>query len=418
LLFYNKNKGFINKPKKYYKMNNENKHLKIGFLSFYYPHLGGSGIITSRLARHLAKKGHEVHFIGYDTDDNPSEMENLGIQLHRVRKVDYPCMKNEPYVWTLASRLCEVHKKIGLDLVHANYAIPHALVAYAAREQLKMEGMDLPYVVTGHGSDIHTNGFKIDVNPILQLALNQADALTFVSRDLQKIAEENLGITKESTYIPNFVETDVFYKKSTNLRERLGIPKRAFVIGHVSNFTPIKQVYNFGYLAEHLAQGGILTNIYFLMCGDGRDRAILEERVEKIGASDHFRFTGRLDVREVNDVYNAMDVFLLPSGHEGNPLSLLEAMACQVPVIGANVGGIEEIIRDPNVGVLFESGNIPSLMNTIDTLRNNPRLSHEMGENGLKRVMSNYSIGGVMNQYWEIYMSLLNKTGKKKEGVL
>ena len=398
-------------------MNNENKHLKIGFLSFYYPHLGGSGIVTSRLARHLAKKGHEVHFIGYDTDDNPSEMENLGIQLHRVRKVDYPCMKNEPYVWTLASRLCKVHKKIGLDLVHANYAVPHALAAYAAREQLKMEGIHLPYVATGHGSDIHTNGVKDDVNPILQLALNQADALTFVSKDLQKIAEEELGITKESTHIPNFVETDVFYKKSTDLRKRLEIPERAFVIGHVSNFTPIKQVYHFGYLAEHLAQGGILTNIYFLMCGDGRDRAALEERVEKIGASNHFRFTGRLDVQEMNDVYNTMDVLLLPSGHEGNPLALLEAMACQVPVIGANVGGIEEIIRDPNVGFLFESGDIPSLMNTIDTLRNDPGLGHKMGKKGLKKVMANYSVDNIMDRYWKTYMSVLSKTRKENKGV-
>jgi len=345
-------------------------------------------------------------------------MGNLGIQLHRVRKVDYPCMKNEPYVWTLASRLCKVHKEIGLDLVHANYAVPHALAAYAAREQLKMEGIHLPYVATGHGSDIHTNGVKDDVNPILQLALNQADALTFVSKDLQKIAEKELGITKESTYIPNFVETDVFYKKSTNLRKRLGIPKRAFVIGHVSNFTPVKQVYNFGYLAEHLAQGGILDNIYFLMCGDGRKKVDLEERVEKIGASDHFKFTGRLDVREMNDVYNAMDVFLLPSGHEGNPLSLLEAMACQVPVIGANVGGIQEVINGFDVGFLFEPGKIPHLMNIIDTLRNNPELGYKMGKNGLKKVMNDYSIDNVMDKYWEIYMSLLNKTRKENEEVL
>ena len=157
--------------------------LKIGILSFYYPHLGGSGIVSTRIASYLSKKGHEVHFIGYDTDLNPKDMENLGIKLHKVRKVDYPCLKNEPYIWSLASKICEIDKDFNLDLIHANYALPHAASAFLAREKLKIDGRYLPYVVTGHGSDIHTNGAKNEVNPILQLCLNRADVLTFVSKD-------------------------------------------------------------------------------------------------------------------------------------------------------------------------------------------------------------------------------------------
>lgn len=385
--------------------------LKIGILSFYYPHLGGSGIITSRIASNLAKKGHEIHFIGYDTDIHPKDMEDLGIKLHRVRKIDYPCLRNEPYGWTLGSKIYNVHKKHNLDLVHANYAIPHALPAFIVREKLKLEGNYLPYIVTGHGSDIHTNGFKKDINPVLQLCLNQADALTFVSRDLKRISEEYLGINKNGIYIPNFVETDKFYKKPTDMRKKLNIPERAFVVGHVSNFTPIKQLYHFSYLTEHLKADDTLSNIYFIMCGDGRERAALEERVEKIGASDNFRFLGKMDLPGLVDVYNAMDVFMLPSKHEGTSLTLLEAMACEKPLIGTKVGGISEVI-DEEVGFLFNSGKIEELSKIINTLKNNKELCHQIGENGLKRVREKYSVDKVMQEYCNLYESIVQNKRK------
>ena len=384
-------------------MADKNKLLKIGMLSFYYPHLGGSGIVATRMAKQLAKKGHEIHFIGYETDENPKEMEDFGVQLHRVRKINYPTLKNEPYVWTLASRLSDLHKEIGLDVVHAHYALPHALSAFIAREQLKLEGIRLPYVVTGHGSDIHTNGSKEDVNPILRLCLNQADALTFVSKDLQRIARENLGITRKSEIIPNFVDTKVFFKRPTDLRPRLEIPESAFVIGHTSNFAPIKQVYKFGYLAEHLKSDGVLDHVYFLMVGEGRDRSFLEERMKKIDAENNVRFLGKLNQKELSEAYNAMDVFILPSKHEGNPLVLLEAMATQIPVIGANVGGIRETIGNEG-GFLFSDNG--ELFKGIYSLKNNPELRYYIGRQGLEKVKRNHSIKGIVGKYLQTYLNL------------
>lgn len=382
--------------------------LKIGILSFYYPHLGGSGIVTSRIASNLAKQGHEIHFIGYDTDLNPPEMEKLGIRLHNIRKVDYPCLKNEPYIWSLASKICDIYRENNLDLIHANYALPHAASAFLARERIRADGKYLPYVVTGHGSDIHTNGHKNEVNPILQLCLNSADALTFVSRDLKKIAEEELGISKKGIFIPNFVDRKEFYVKESDFREKFNIPKNAFVIGHVSNFAPVKQVYHFSYLAEHMKTDGTLNNTYFLMVGDGREKAMLEERVEKIEAKGNFRFTGKLSPEEVLDSYNSMDVVLLPSKHEGNPLTLLEAMACAKPVIGTRVGGIEETIKGGG-GFLFSSGDIVELNNIISNLKNNKDLCLETGKRGLKKVEKIYSVKKVMNDYSNVYKSILKK---------
>jgi len=382
------------------------KKLKIGILSFYYPHLGGSGIVSTRIASYLAEHGHEIHFVGYDTDTNPKEMEELGVRLHKIRKVDYPCLKNEPYIWSLASKIYKIDKEFNLDLMHANYVLPHAASAFLAREKLKEDGKYLPYVATGHGSDIHTNGLKEEVNPIIQLCLNQADALTFVSKDLKKIAEEQLGINNRGIHIPNFVDTNKFYQKKTNLREKLHIPEKAFVIGHISNFTPIKQVYHFSYLAEHLKADGTLDNTYFLMVGDGRDRASLEERIEKIEVSDHFRFVGKLDEREVLEAYNAMDVVMLPSKHEGNPLTLLEAMACSKPVIGTRVGGIEETIEGGG-GFLFESGDMVKLIKIISHLKNNKEVCISKGEEGLYKIKRDYSMEKIMNKYITVYNKVI-----------
>ena len=384
------------------------KKLKIGILSFYYPHLGGSGIVTSRIASSLAKKGHEIHFIGYDTDCHPSYMEGLGIKLHRVRKIDYPTLKNEPYVWSLASKICEVDSEHDLDLIHANYALPHAASAFIARERIQMDGKYLPYVVTGHGSDIHTNGNKKDVNPILRLCLDKADAITFVSRDLKEIAENNLGISKKGVHIPNFVDKSEFYPLNKKIRERFKIPRNAFVIGHVSNFAPIKQVYHFSYLAEHMKSEGILDDTYFLMVGDGKEKAWLEERVKKIGVKKHFKFQGKIPPRKVREAYNAMDVLLLPSKHEGNPLTLLEAMACSTPVIGTRVGGIEETINGGG-GLLFESGNIIELDEKISLLRNNKSICSRLGREGVKKVREKYSINDIIEKYFEVYLSIVQK---------
>lgn len=387
------------------------RKLNVGILSFYYPHLGGSGIITSRLASYLSRQGHNVYMIGYPEDVNPSHMRDAGVKLCRTSDVSYPCLKSEPYTMTLASEVVNVHKNVGLDVLHANYAVPHAISAYLAREKIEMDGGVLPYVVTGHGSDIHTNGRKNSVNPMLSLGLDGADAVTFVSRDLQDIAKNQLGYTGESAVVPNFVDTSVFYPNKSPLRTQLGIPADDFVVSHVSNFAPVKQVHTFANLASVLKERGRLDGVHFVMAGDGAQRAGLESYLVQKGVRGNFRFLGELPSDEIPDVYNASDCVVLPSKHEGNPLTLLEGMACGVPVVGSRVGGIEETV-EAGGGVLFEDGNASELADILINLRGDPELARNVGQKGLERVKSEYSPEEVLKQYLGLFEEVIRKRNK------
>lgn len=384
------------------------KQLKIGFLSFYYPHMGGSGIFATRLAEQLADKGHSIHFIGYDTDQHLESLEKKGIKLHKVKKINYPCLKSEPYVWTLANKICEIYYKEKLDLIHVHYAFPHALAAYLAREQLKQEGHELPYIVTGHGSDIHTNGKREDVNAILRLALNKSDYITYVSKSLRAYAGKELGITKKGRHITNFIDADKFSPGKTNFRERYRIPKNAFVVGHASNFAPIKQTDYFIDLAKYLKSKRKLRMIYFLMCGDGEDKKKIVKLAKKGGIDNHFIFTGKLNEKNMKSAYNAMDMFALTSHREGCPLTILEALSSEVPVVCTKFPGIKEIIK-PEHGLLFNQKDIPTFAESIIFLKKNNTLRKNMGKRGREFVVKKQSVPVIVKKYHNIYLKILKR---------
>jgi N-acetyl-alpha-D-glucosaminyl L-malate synthase BshA len=412
------------------KRRKSNKSLKIGFLSYYPPTYGGATRLATRLASKLREGGHETHFIGYDTDFNPQELEAKGIVLHKVDRIDLPATSSQPYTWTLASRLDDVHRKNGLDIVHVHFGIPYAVSAYLAQSISKKEGRSLPYIVTGHGTDIHTYGTHPDLNPMVRLAFENADAITYVGAGLKEIAERDLlkgglGIKKEGIVIPNFVETNVFFPRKTSLRKKLSIPNSAFVLGHVSNFAPIKQTQYFSRLAQELANTGDLKNVYFLMCGAGDLKEKLERDVAVKGLSKHFRFMGKLESNQLKHAYSAMDFSALVSKREGCPLAILESWACGTPVIGTNVEGISHTISEGVNGFLFEQEarskdpcsdditkrDVLEFASVVKRAINNPSLRSFMGANSLDCALRNHSVDVVVNSYVDLYRRVIFGVG-------
>jgi len=391
---------------------NQNPKLKIGFLSYYPPTYGGATRLATRMAGDLTEKGHEVRFIGYDTDINPKSLRQQGIHLHKVKKIKFPANNNQPYIWTLASKLVNVHKKHNLDLVHVHYAIPYAASAYLAREQARSQGKDLPYIVTGHGTDVHTYGGLRDINPILALALDSANATTFVGQGLQDratmpVREGGLGLKSKGRLITNFIETDNFYREKNDVRKKQGIPSEAFVVGHASNFAPVKQTYHFLDLARNLARRDKLDKIYFLMCGAGDLKEQLQSQVASLGMEGNFKFLGKLTPEKMRAAYSAMDVSLLPSKIEGCPLAALESMACETPVIGTRVEGISTTINEGETGWLFRPEKINELAERILELKGDKRSVKEAGKKARKEILENHSVDKVMKDYIDLYYEVI-----------
>jgi len=387
------------------------RKLKIGFLSFSPPTYGGA--IATRMGSHLTQIGHEAYFVGYGSEADEDYLKKRGIIFHRIKSESGLIESDEYAIWKLANKIIEVHNEKKLDLIHVHYATPYALSAYISREALKQKGEHLPYIVTGHGKDIHTNGYDPNLKEILRFVLSNADAITYVGKGLQTLAEKipeegGIGISKKGEHITNFVETDKFYPDDNIKIENYGIPSDAFVIGHSSNFDAIKQSLTFFYLAKELNEKRSLDGIYFLMCGEGGEREELQRNLATEGLKHNFIFTGKLNTKEMRKAYNAMDVSMLPSKNEGCSLSALESMACGTPVITSNVRTLTDLITE-DLGFNFEPNDLVGLSELIMVLKKDKSQLIGLKEKLKDYIEKNHSVNLVIKKYIDLYLRILSK---------
>ena len=258
--------------------------LKIAKVFFARPHLGGSGIMALATAKELVLKGHQVDIVSYPGTFLTEEEKEVGLNIHPVDAINYPCFKSEPYNATLASQIVNLDtQRDGLDIIHAHYAITHGDAALAAAKILRRKGRNPKVVITSHGSDIHTNGHHQLLAPHIEHLLSSADAITFISRALQDEASRIFQLEYSGEVIPNFVDEMRFHpadnKKKRALRIKLGIPEDATVVYHASNFRPVKQTELFPECARKVFNQN--RNVYFLMVGDGPDKAQVETKAKE-----------------------------------------------------------------------------------------------------------------------------------------
>ena len=163
--------------------------MKIGITC--YPTYGGSGVVATELGIELSKRGHEVHFISYSV---PMRLKSFSenVFFHKVEMANYPVFDFPLYSIALASKIVEIAKYNGLDLVHAHYAIPHATSAYLAREIIaeeqlngKNNGSELKIITTLHGTDITLVGLEISFLPTMKFSIQKSDGVTAVSSFLK-----------------------------------------------------------------------------------------------------------------------------------------------------------------------------------------------------------------------------------------
>jgi len=370
-----------------------------------YPTYGGSGVVATELGMELAARGHEIHFITYAPPIRLTELNHQPelarrICYHEVEVMKYPLFDYPPYDLALATKMVEVAEHYELDLLHVHYAIPHSVSAYLAQAMLAPR--HLPFVTTLHGTDVTLVGLDRSFLPITRFAIEQSDGVTAVSQNLLEVTRREFKVQKPIEVIPNFVNCDRYHRLEAPEQRRQYAPDGEFLIAHLSNFRPVKRIPD---VIEIFARIRAALPARLLLIGDGPERSNAEYLVREKGISDSVQFLGKQDA--VYEKLGVCDLFLLPSDLESFGLAALEAMACEVPVIASDVGGMREVIDDRKDGFLLPARDVDAMARAaIELLRDPPR-ARALGRAARAKAQARFCSTLVVPRYVSFYEKIL-----------
>jgi L-malate glycosyltransferase len=342
--------------------------MKIGIVC--YPTYGGSGVVATELGKALAQKGHKVHFITYS---QPARLDffNENLFYHEVYVPEYPLFQYPPYELALASKMVDIVKFEKLDVLHVHYAIPHASAAYMAKQILKTQNIQIPVITTLHGTDITLVGKDASYEPVVTFSINQSDAVTAVSSDLKTETYKYFRVEKEIEVIPNFINLERFRKQPKEHFRAAISPFGEKLLVHTSNFRAVKRVEDVIRIFSEVRKS---VPSKLLLVGDGPDRPAIEKLCRDLRICHDVRFLGKLEA--VEEVLSVADLFLMPSEKESFGLAALEAMACEVPVISSNAGGIPELNVQGVTGFLSDVGDVADMVKNALYVLKDENLPH------------------------------------------
>ncbi|KIO63102.1 hypothetical protein B4064_0577 [Caldibacillus thermoamylovorans] len=372
--------------------------LKIGIVC--YPTVGGSGVIATELGKMLAEKGHEIHFI---TSNMPFRLKKMypNIFFHQVEVNQYAVFQYSPYDIQLASKIAEVADREKLQIIHVHYAIPHAICALLARQ---MAETDFKIVTTLHGTDITVLGQDSSLKKAIQFGIEKSDEVTAVSNALVDETHRLITPMKPIRTVYNFIDERIYYKMDANhqLKADFGIKEDEKVIIHVSNFRPVKRVKD---VIESFQKITEMIPAKLLLVGDGPEMGKISQMVDERHLTKQVLFLGKQE--NLEELYAISDLLLLLSEKESFGLVALEAMACGVPCVGTNTGGIPEVIENGRTGYICEVGDIDMISSMSLKILQDDELHGQFSKAGIKRARTQFSSGKILNQYEDIYYQLM-----------
>lgn len=320
-----------------------------------YPTFGGSGVVATELGKALAKEGHRIHFITYS---QPTRLDffNENLYYHEVDIQSYPLFQYPPYELALASKMVEVVQFERLDLLHVHYAIPHASAAFMAKQILRSKGIEIPVITTLHGTDITLVGKDPSYEPVVTFSINESDGVTAVSQSLREDTYDLFNVTKEIEVIPNFIDLERFKKQKKDHFKKAICPYGEKLVVHTSNFRKVKRVEDVIRIFIGIRK---VMPAKLLMVGDGPERSKAEALCRETCAFEDVRFLGKLDA--IEEVLSVADLFVMPSEKESFGLAALEAMACEVPVVSSNTGGLPELNISGQSGFTCDVGDVKTM---------------------------------------------------------
>jgi N-acetyl-alpha-D-glucosaminyl L-malate synthase BshA len=375
--------------------------MKIGIIC--YPTYGGSGVVATELGKALASVGHEVHFITY-TQPPRLDFFSENIFYHEVSVASYPLFEYLPYESALASKMVDVTVNEQLDLIHVHYAIPHASAAYLAKQILKYKGIHVPVITTLHGTDITLVGRDPSFEPVVTFSINESDGVTAVSESLRDDTYSSFEILSNIEVIPNFIDLERF-KKQPKEHFKLAIcPNGEKLLMHTSNFRKVKRIEDIIHVFAKV-QKQVPSKL--LLVGDGPERSGIEALCRDLGVASDVRFLGKLDT--IEEALSLADLFFLTSEKESFGLAALEAMACEVPVISSDAGGIPEVNIHGVTGFVSKIGDIDDMVaNTVKILKDEA-LHTQMKANALVRA-KDFSLEKILPMYERYYEKIVGQS--------
>jgi len=367
--------------------------MKIGIVC--YPSLGGSGVLATELGHELAKAGHQVHFITYEPPFR-LRLEEDNLFFHQVEMNQYELIRYPDYALALSVKIAEVAEHYDLDILHAHYAVPHAISAYLARQLI---GKQRPAIITTlHGTDITLVGRDPAYFKIVRFSIEQSDAVTAVSEDLRCKTQEYFHIDRPIEVIYNFFTPSRDAAREGNvIHDRLVEEAEALLV-HASNFRHVKRVDDVIAIFDQVQK---TRPAKLLLVGGGVGVEEARREVSSRGLDDRVIFWGKQT--QVDACIAAGDLFLLPSSQESFGLAALEAMAYGVPVIASKVGGIPEVVDDGTTGYLRACGDVNEMAQAAIELLSNKDLHQTMSAAAKSRVQDNFDVSHILPKYLDLY---------------
>lgn len=367
-----------------------------------YPTFGGSGVVATELGIELSHRGHQIHFITYRQPVRLALL-NENVHYHEVNVPEYPLFHYQPYELALSSKLVDVVRHYNIDVLHVHYAIPHAYAGYMAKQMLKEEGIDLPIVTTLHGTDITLVGNHPHYKPAVTFSINKSDKVTSVSQSLKDDTLRLFNIQNQIEVIPNFIEVNKINLENVSCKRSAMAKPEEKIITHISNFRKVKNIPDVIKVFNKI-QKKIPAKL--MMVGDGPEKIKAEMLCEKLEITDKVIFFGNSN--EVNQILSYTDLFLLPSETESFGLAALEAMACGVPVVSSNTGGLPEVNVHGYSGFLSNVGDVKDMAKNSLAILSDDITLNVFKTNAYKRAKE-FSIEKIVPLYEELYKSALKR---------
>jgi N-acetyl-alpha-D-glucosaminyl L-malate synthase BshA len=367
-----------------------------------YPTFGGSGVVATELGHELAKRGHEIHFITYKQPVRLALL-NPNVHFHEVNVPEYPLFHYQPYELALSSKLVDMVKLHGIELMHVHYAIPHAYAGYMAKQMLKDQGIYIPMITTLHGTDITLVGNHPHYKPAVSFSINKSDAVTAVSQSLKDETLKLFDIKNEIDVIPNFIETNKSKSHSVPCFRSAMANENEKIITHISNFRSVKRIPDVIKVFNEI-QKKIPAKL--MMVGEGPEKEKAESLCDELGIDDKVIFFGNSN--EIDAILCFSDLFLLPSETESFGLAALEAMACAVPVISSNSGGLSEVNKHGFSGYLSNVGDVDDMaFNALRIISHQETL--DKFKNNALEIANNFDIKNILPLYEDLYKKVVSE---------